>query len=196
MKLSLMVTQGKSAGQLLPINLPQFVIGRDPQCQLRPASPVISKRHCALLNRGGKAFVRDLKSTNGTLVNDQPITEEVEVHHGDKLTIGPLVFTIQVEAGPPVNKPTPPPQKGADEPVDYESVAAMLLATDEDDTGGEQPAVDQEEVMGDSTVVIAPPEPKASEPADKKKPSPAADKANTSSAAAALLAKYSKRPRG
>ena len=55
MKLSLVVmTPGKMEGKAIAITLPQFVIGRDPQCQLRPASPVISKRHCAILVKDGK----------------------------------------------------------------------------------------------------------------------------------------------
>ena len=47
MKLSLLVlTPGKMEGKSIPITIPQFVIGRDPQCNLRPASALISKRHC------------------------------------------------------------------------------------------------------------------------------------------------------
>ena len=77
MKVSLVVmSDGKAKGQAIPVTLPQFVIGRDPQCQLRPASPVISKRHCALLVRGEQVFVRDFESTNGTFVNDQPVKGE------------------------------------------------------------------------------------------------------------------------
>jgi predicted component of type VI protein secretion system len=110
MKLSLVVlTTGKQEGKVLPIGLPQFLIGRDPQCHLRPASASISKRHCALIQRDGKVFVRDFDSTNGTFVNDQQIKGEVEVHHDDRLRVGPLNFTVQIEASPPVNRPTPPP---------------------------------------------------------------------------------------
>ncbi|MBI1918628.1 MAG: FHA domain-containing protein [Planctomycetes bacterium] len=110
MKLSLVVsTPGKQEGKVLPIGLQQFLIGRDPQCHLRPASAAISKRHCALIQRDGKIFVRDFDSTNGTFVNDQPIKGEVEVHHDDRLRVGPLLFIVQVEASAPVNKPTPPP---------------------------------------------------------------------------------------
>src|SRR6516162_1872077 len=108
MKLSLVVTsQGKGAGKVIPITLAQFLIGRDPQCQLRPASPVISKRHCAVLVKGGKAFVRDFDSTNGTFVNDQPVKGEVELHNGDRLKVGPLAFLVKMETTTPVNKPTP-----------------------------------------------------------------------------------------
>jgi pSer/pThr/pTyr-binding forkhead associated (FHA) protein len=110
MKLSLVVlTPGPNQGKLLEIKLSQFVVGRDPQCQLRPASPMISKRHCAVLQREGKAFIRDFDSTNGTFVNNEPVKGEIELHNGDQLKIGPLQFEVKIEATAPVNRPTPPP---------------------------------------------------------------------------------------
>src|SRR5262245_60120448 len=110
MKLRLVVqTAGKMEGKVLNIPLSQFVIGRDPQCHLRPASPAISKRHCALIQREGKVFVRDFDSTNGTFVNDVQVKGEVELHHEDILKVGPLLFGVKVETSPPVNRPTPAP---------------------------------------------------------------------------------------
>jgi predicted component of type VI protein secretion system len=110
MKLSLVVlTPGKGEGKVIPITLAQFLIGRDPQCQLRPASPVISKRHCALLVRDQQVFLRDFDSTNGTFLNDEPIKGEVELHNGDRLKCGPLAFAVQIEVGASVSQPTPPP---------------------------------------------------------------------------------------
>ncbi|HEY7426149.1 MAG TPA: FHA domain-containing protein [Gemmataceae bacterium] len=110
MKLNLVVqTPGPNQGKVLEIKLSQFVVGRDPQCHLRPASPMISKRHCALLQREGKVFLRDFDSTNGTFVNNEPVKGEIELHHGDQLKIGPLLFEVRVEASAPVNRPTPPP---------------------------------------------------------------------------------------
>src|SRR5215212_4078842 len=113
MKLSLIVqTAGKQEGKVLSITLAQFVIGRDPQCHLRPASPSISKRHCALIQRDGRVFLRDFDSTNGTFVNGDQIKGEVELHEGDQLKVGPLDFTVKIEATPAVNRPTPvPPTK-------------------------------------------------------------------------------------
>jgi predicted component of type VI protein secretion system len=110
MKLSLVVlTAGVQQGKVLEIKLSQFVVGRDPQCHLRPASAVISKRHCALIQRDGKAFIRDFDSTNGTFVNEEPVKGEVELHQGDKLKIGPLQFEVRIEAAPAPSRPTPPP---------------------------------------------------------------------------------------
>ena len=97
MKLSLVVkATGPQEGKVLPISLSQFVIGRDPQCHLRPASPMISKRHCALVQRDGKVFIQDFGSTNGTSVNDQPVKDEIELHNSDRLKIGPLHFEVRI----------------------------------------------------------------------------------------------------
>lgn len=117
MKLGLLVlTAGKQEGKLLEIKLPQFLIGRDPQCQLRPASPLISKRHCAILQREGKVYLRDFDSTNGTFLNEEAVKGERELKHGDVVKVGPIEFKIQLTATPtpvPATKPassvTPPP---------------------------------------------------------------------------------------
>ena len=116
MKLSLLVmTAGKQEGKTLEIKLPQFLVGRDPQCNLRPASPLISKRHCALIQRDGKAFIRDFGSTNGTYVNDERVEGERELHNGDQLKIGPIHLTVRIDAT--VNTPAPPTKKVAHTPA-------------------------------------------------------------------------------
>ena len=93
MKLSLVVqTPGHNQGKVLEIKLSPFVIGRDPQCHLRPASSRIGKRHCAVLQRDNKVFVRDFESINGTFVNDEQVQGEVELHDGDRLRMGRLLF--------------------------------------------------------------------------------------------------------
>jgi predicted component of type VI protein secretion system len=202
MKLSLVVlTPGKMEGKSIPIKIPQFVIGRDPQCNLRPASALISKRHCALLVRDNKVFVRDFDSTNGTLLNDRAVKGEQELHHEDQLTIGPLMFRVVLEVSPAVSKPTPmPPMTPAAQ--DDEAAAAMLLSV-QDEPGGVAAAtnVDSEGVPTGSTVmdIISPAKPTppveaATGGADRAQAAKAAA-GNTSSAAKAILEKYMRRPR-
>lgn len=94
----LVIQVGKSQGKMVPINRPKFLIGRDPRCQLRPASEAVSREHTRIELRGGKVFVRDLGTTNGTFLGDQLLLgEEAEAHHGDRLQIGPLVFSFAIE---------------------------------------------------------------------------------------------------
>jgi predicted component of type VI protein secretion system len=201
MKLSLVVmTPGKMEGKAIPITLPQFLIGRDPQCQLRPASPVISKRHCAVLVRGEQAFVRDFESTNGTFVNDQPVKGEIELHNADVLKVGPITFAVNLEAIPaPVNKPTPaPPTRKSAAAEDDDSIAAMLLSLQDDGDAGSSGL--SSEVPEGSTVMDLPsPTAAAAAPEEagkgKAQPAKQGPSGDTRSAAKAILEKYMRRPR-
>src|SRR5687768_8161871 len=124
MKVSLVVMSAGKAGQAIPVTLSQFIIGRDPQCNLRPASQIISKRHCAIITKAGKVSVRDFESTNGTFVNDTQVKGEVPLNAEDILKVGPLEFRVVIEKTTPVNKPTPPPTKAVGA-GNEEDVAAM-----------------------------------------------------------------------
>lgn len=226
MKLRLVVmTNGNNRGKVLEITWAQFVIGRDPQCHLRPASPLISKRHCALVKKDGKAFIHDFDSTNGTLLNDQPVKGEVELSDGDRLQIGPLHFEVKIEIDVPIDKPTPMPAKtpaqlpqiGAKTPApaspkpaipakapamtDEDEIAALLMG-DDTNTGGE---LTPEKVPDGSTVMDLAAmqakgkegEPQAGATGEAAKPGDQKPKpqGDTRSAAENILKKYMKRPR-
>jgi predicted component of type VI protein secretion system len=110
MKVSLVVASGAHEGRVIPLTGPQFLIGRDPQCHLRPASQAISKLHCGVIVRDGKVYVKDFGSTNGTLVNDVIVQDaEVAVSTGATLRVGPLDFRVQIETPAPARDGTPLP---------------------------------------------------------------------------------------
>lgn len=96
MQTSLRVMVGKQKDREIPLPGTLFVIGRDPLCHLRPHSNLVSRRHCAIACWGGRVLVRDLKSANGTFLNQQKITTQVEVRDGDKLDVGDLSFCVQI----------------------------------------------------------------------------------------------------
>ena len=79
------LTAGKAQGKVIPVGLPTFVIGRDPGCYLRPTTPFLSKRPCALLVRPDKVFLRGLDSTNDTFLNGRQVKGEVAVLDGHRL---------------------------------------------------------------------------------------------------------------
>ncbi len=101
MRLFLVVqNEGKQKGMRIPVPGEIFVVGRDPECQLRPASSIISKKHCAFINQGDDYFLEDYKSTNGTILNGQRIEGKVALKSGDNVAIGPLEFAILLEVKP------------------------------------------------------------------------------------------------
>lgn len=98
MRITLVIARGgKYTGRRIALRRLPFIIGRDPQCDLRPTHMAISKTHCALEADDSGLVVRDLQSTNGTFVNGQLLRgENSPVHDGDIITIGPLAFAVQL----------------------------------------------------------------------------------------------------
>jgi pSer/pThr/pTyr-binding forkhead associated (FHA) protein len=111
MKVSLVVASGVHQGKVVPIVGQQFLIGRDQECQLRPASQAVSKQHCALIIRGSSVYLKDFGSTNGTLLNDSIVKgEERQLQNNDSLKIGPLDFTVRIDVAARANDGTPLPE--------------------------------------------------------------------------------------
>jgi predicted component of type VI protein secretion system len=114
MKVSLVVAAGSHEGRQIPLTGSEFLIGRDPQCQLRPASQAISKLHCAVLIRDGKVYIKDYGSTNGTLVDGAVVKDaEVVIEDGATLRVGPLDFRVKIEILAPNPDGTPLPRDNA-----------------------------------------------------------------------------------
>jgi pSer/pThr/pTyr-binding forkhead associated (FHA) protein len=106
MNFKLLVVQGKPAGKSLVFPRGEYYFGRGPECHVRPESEWVSRQHCLLRVTGEAAFIRDLGSRNGTLVNGTLVERERRLFHGDQVQIGPLVFEVRLapaetdEAGP------------------------------------------------------------------------------------------------
>jgi pSer/pThr/pTyr-binding forkhead associated (FHA) protein len=100
MEVSLVVAAGKAKGRVVPLPASIFVIGRGAQSHLRAHCKLVSRRHCAIAQWAGKVVVRDLRSINGTFVNDDRITGEMRVKDGDVLRVGTLSFTFKIAGAP------------------------------------------------------------------------------------------------
>jgi FhaA, N-terminal domain/FHA domain len=70
-------------------------IGRLPECDIVISDPGASRRHATITREdGGEYVLTDLGSTNGTLVNDEPVGEQV-LSEGDRITIGNTVLEFR-----------------------------------------------------------------------------------------------------
>lgn len=101
MQVKLKVLTGSQEGKEIAVNSDKFLVGRSDSCQLRPKSESVSRKHCILVIRDGRVLVQDLKSRNGTYVNDNRLpTDRAKVlEAGDKLQIGKLLFEVVIEHG-------------------------------------------------------------------------------------------------
>ncbi len=202
MKLSLVVSQGVHNGKVIPIAGTKFSIGRDPSCQLRPASPAVSKTHCTITVENGAVFIVDDGSTNGTIVNGTKIEQKSELNNGDNIKVGPLEFNLSVvvpQIVPPqetlvkaeetVAEPAKTPVLARMAPTlhgeDPDELAAMLLA--EDDAA----AATIEAHAMDSTTVMEIPALGADPKGTTKKPEPKKEEQKSApNAAAEALSMY------
>ena len=77
----------------------EIVIGRSPACSLVLSDVSVSRRHASVRVAKDRAFVRDLGSSFGTIVNGERLKkdEEVELQSGDSVKLGTVDMTV-VEA--------------------------------------------------------------------------------------------------
>jgi len=86
----LRIVSGPRAGSFLQLRYPATTFGRGPSNDYRFADDTLMSRAQAVIQCEGSRFLlRDLNSTNGTLVNGNPITE-IELHPGDVIEMGEM----------------------------------------------------------------------------------------------------------
>lgn len=101
MQVKLKVLTGSHEGKEISVTSEKFLVGRSEACQLRPKSESVSRKHCILVLKDNRVLVQDLKSRNGTFVNDKrlPVDKAKVLKGGDELRIGKLLFQVVIEHG-------------------------------------------------------------------------------------------------
>lgn len=74
-------------------------IGRDPDNDIHLQARFVSRRHAALIPGDRSAFVEDLRSTNGVIVNGRRV-RCARLTHGDVVTFGVAEFRYTVASAP------------------------------------------------------------------------------------------------
>lgn len=104
----------------------KLIIGRQPDADIRIPLNEVSRAHCELNLNGSKATIKDLGSSNGTYVNDKRIEGETALKAGDRITVGPVLFVVQIDGVPkdivdpedePVMQPAPKPASAPAKPA-------------------------------------------------------------------------------
>lgn len=73
---------------------PVVTLGRLPESDVVVSDAGASRQHARIANANGAFVLTDLGSTNGTLVNDEPVRERTLVD-GDRITIGETVLEFR-----------------------------------------------------------------------------------------------------
>jgi len=73
----------------------RLLVGRSPRCQLKIDDKTVSRKHAEIVRQDSRVTLTDLKSTNGTYVNDQRVTS-CELLHTARLQFGRIGFLMTV----------------------------------------------------------------------------------------------------
>lgn len=112
------VIEGPMKGQTFSLEGETVFLGRSLKNDIDIKDSAISRKQLKIFRIGEKLFVEDLKSTNGTFINNEMITpgEGFEIWEGDTISIGNTVIRL---AGIPLKKV-----------LDAKSLSAQPLKTD------------------------------------------------------------------
>ncbi|HLQ44830.1 MAG TPA: FHA domain-containing protein, partial [Planctomycetaceae bacterium] len=92
------VLKGNKPGQLVPVQSDRTVFGRHPHCQVVLENAAVSRYHAQILESHGAYCVEDLRSRNGTHVNETLVEERRELHDKDIIRVCDFTFRFLLNA--------------------------------------------------------------------------------------------------
>jgi len=73
------------------------VLGRGDRAEIRLEDPFASSRHAGIYRQGNILVIEDLRSTNGTYLNEELLETPRPLHPGDRIRIGDSELTFEVD---------------------------------------------------------------------------------------------------
>lgn len=83
-------------GQTVRLKRLPTTVGRGKDAGITVKHRSLSRLHCRFYMTHGRLAVKDLASTNGTLINGHRITEDCYIQVGDQITFGSVVFKLSL----------------------------------------------------------------------------------------------------
>jgi len=74
----------------------EIFIGRELTSSLSIIDDTVSGQHARLAYRHNQWWVEDLKSTNGTFLNDEPVQTMTVLVSGDEIRVGQTVMKVEI----------------------------------------------------------------------------------------------------
>jgi hypothetical protein len=87
-RLWLLDPAGEHVAHVTELSESMTIIGRQADCVICLPSSTVSRRHAQVRREGGQYYLQDLNSTNGTLLNREPVIGEELLHDRDEIGVG------------------------------------------------------------------------------------------------------------
>lgn len=85
-----------------------YLIGRSGECALHLEDASVSELHAKLILTPTEAWIEDLGSSNGTMVNSTPIAATTRIGPEAVISLGHCAFRVQPRQGAPATRPQQP----------------------------------------------------------------------------------------
>ncbi len=79
---------------IMPIDKDPFIIGRNEDCDLTILSNNVSRKHAEINIKGNSLMISDLKSTNGTFLNNKKLKDSVFLNNNDTISFAEFKFKV------------------------------------------------------------------------------------------------------
>jgi hypothetical protein len=90
------IYSGAYEGSEFTLSSSRTIVGRDPDVDVRLDSESVSRRHAAIIESGGRYYLRDLQSKNGTYLHGVLQSAEQPLADGDRFRIGSSDFVFRL----------------------------------------------------------------------------------------------------
>jgi len=91
---SLRITAPDGSVRVIPIHGSELTVGRTADNLVVLEGGGVSSHHCAFVLHGPQCFVQDRGSTNGTFVNNEPVTQPRPVSDDDRVWVGQYLLQV------------------------------------------------------------------------------------------------------
>lgn len=83
-------------GQVIPLPAGEHIAGRADDCSVIVDASTVSRRHARITVGPDGVTIEDLASTNGTRINQDPLSQPRKLSHGDRVTLGDELLAVRV----------------------------------------------------------------------------------------------------
>ena len=89
------IVDGPTAGQAVPLEQAPILIGRGADAAIRLDDDYVSTRHARIGSSNGTFYVEDLGSTNGTYIGSQRLTQATAIQLGSQVRVGKTTLELK-----------------------------------------------------------------------------------------------------
>lgn len=76
-------------GEIYPLLNEVTLVGRSMACDIRFQLPEVSAKHAKITCQENRYYIQDLRSRNGTFLNDKKVIRKMRLHDGMRVSFGP-----------------------------------------------------------------------------------------------------------